>query len=213
MTKLPMFPLGSVLFPHMPLQLRVFEDRYLVMLSRILQEETAEFGTVLIERGQEVGGGERSFHFGTVARIVHLEAPEGYVGLVALGQRRIEVMEWMEEDPHPRALVRELDELAWDDSLMPLRERAESDVRRALALASEFSDQSWSPDVALSEDPVVAAWQLAGIAPIGPLDQVALLRSKSMEGLLGSVIEYTADAGESFRAAWPSPDGDEDDEG
>ena len=25
-----MFPLGSVLFPHMPVALRVFEDRYLV---------------------------------------------------------------------------------------------------------------------------------------------------------------------------------------
>ena len=58
MAILPMFPLGTVLFPHMPLRLRVFEQRYLVMLSDLLQSQTAEFGVVLIDRGQEVGGGE-----------------------------------------------------------------------------------------------------------------------------------------------------------
>jgi Lon protease-like protein len=51
MTTLPMFPLASVLFPAMPVALRVFEDRYMVMLSRVLQREPAEFGIVLIERG------------------------------------------------------------------------------------------------------------------------------------------------------------------
>ena len=55
--ELPLFPLSSVLLPHMPLPLRIFEDRYLVMLARVLQEEPSEFGQVLIERGQESGGG------------------------------------------------------------------------------------------------------------------------------------------------------------
>ena len=48
MAILPMFPLGTVLFPHMPLRLRVFEQRYLVMLSNLLQSDNAEFGVVLI---------------------------------------------------------------------------------------------------------------------------------------------------------------------
>lgn len=198
-----MFPLGSVLFPYMPLQLRVFEDRYLVMLSRMLESDGAEFGVVLIERGQEVGGGEHRFPFGTVARITQMVAPEGFVGLVAQGGRRFEVLEWLAEDPHPLASIRDLPELTWDDSLLPLRERAEREVRRALARASEFSDLIWSPDVELSGDPTVAAWQLAGIAPLGPLDQVSLLRSKTMEELLDSMIEYTAAIGEAFPAEWP----------
>ena len=42
--ELPMFPLGSVLFPSMPLALRVFEERYLAMLASVLQEEPSEFG-------------------------------------------------------------------------------------------------------------------------------------------------------------------------
>ena len=37
-TELPMFPLGSVLFPAMPLPLRVFEPRYVEMLQHVLTE-------------------------------------------------------------------------------------------------------------------------------------------------------------------------------
>ncbi|TFC93845.1 peptidase S16 [Cryobacterium sp. TMT3-29-2] len=198
-----MFPLGSVLFPYMPLQLRVFEDRYLVMLSRILKEEPAEFGVVLIERGQEVGGGERRFRYGTVAQITELEASEGFVGVTAQGERRIEVVDWLTEDPHPQATVRHLDALDWDDDLLPLRERAEQAVRRALALASEFADQLWPSTVELSRDPTAAAWQIAGIAPLGPLDQVELLRSTSIEQLLTAVIDFTQDAVDSLSAPWP----------
>ena len=58
MTLLPMFPLGSVLFPAMPLALRVFEERYLKLMGAILEDEPSEFGVVLIERGSEVGGGD-----------------------------------------------------------------------------------------------------------------------------------------------------------
>ena len=54
---MPMFPLGSVLFPYMPLRLRVFEERYLIMLAELLKNEDSRFGVVLIERGREVGGG------------------------------------------------------------------------------------------------------------------------------------------------------------
>ncbi|MHC5797226.1 LON peptidase substrate-binding domain-containing protein [Lacisediminihabitans sp. FW035] len=203
MTDFPMFPLGSVLFPHMPLPLRVFEERYLVMLSRILADEPSEFGVVLIERGQEVGGGEMRFGIGTVAQIQQLDANEEFVVLVAQGERRIEILEWREESPHPAALVRDLPELEWTDELRPLRDTAEEAVRGALRLAGEAGEQLWSPDVELSDDPVPAAWQLAAIAPLGPLDQIALLRSESMESLLSSLIALVESSGQSLGAPWP----------
>lgn len=186
-----MFPLGSVLFPHMPLMLRIFEERYIVMLSRVLQDEPSEFGVVLIERGQEVGGGEQRFSVGTVAQITQLEASEGFIGLVAQGGRRVRVVDWLEEDPHPQASVADVPELEWDDALQPLWERAEQQVRRTLARASEFTDQQWSADIELSSDPIPRAWQLAAISPLGPLDQVALLRSSTMVELLERIIEET----------------------
>lgn len=210
MTVLPMFPLGSVLFPSMPAALRIFEERYIVMLSKVLGEEPSEFGIVLIERGSEVGGGEQRFPIGTVAQITQVEASEGFIGLVAQGSRRIEIVEWLDDDPHPQAEVRVLPELEWQDSLQPLREQAEQLVRRTIAQASEFVEQQWPADIVLDDDPVAAVWQLAGIAPVGPLDQVTLLRSATTEELLRGIIEVTQGAAEmltlQFDDDFPSPD-------
>lgn len=207
MTALPMFPLGSVLFPHMPLSLRIFEERYIVMLSRVLQKEPSEFGVVLIERGQEVGGGEKRFAVGTVARVTQLEAAEGFIGLVAEGQGRITIDDWLEEDPHPQARVRLMPDLEWDESLLPLLQRAEQLVRRTISRASEFSNLSWSPDVELSADPVAHAWQLAAISPLGPLDQMALLRSATMTELLDGISEHTLGVELALTSPW-ADDGD-----
>lgn len=209
MTELAMFPLGSVLFPHMPVLLRVFEDRYLQMLAQILQDEPSEFAVTLIERGQEVGGGEKRFALGTVAEITQLDVQEGFVVLVAEGGRRITVDTWLDEQPYPRADVTELPELEWDESLRPLRVRAEVAVRRALALASEFSDQQWSATVELAEDEVAAVWQLAAIAPFGPMDQVQLLAVTSMQVLLESLIELSIAAEETLRMRWTDDDDSE----
>ena len=196
MTQLAMFPLGSVLFPHMPVMLRVFEDRYLVMLAQILQNEPAEFGITLIERGQEVGGGELRFTTATVAEITEIDTDEDVVLLVAEGGRRVTVDEWLDDDPYPRADVTLLTELEWDESLRPLRDRAEEVVRRVLALASEFGDQQWSATVELAEDDVAAVWQLAAIAPLGPIDQIALLGAASTRELLDSLVELCVAAEE-----------------
>jgi uncharacterized protein len=187
MTARPMFPLGTVLFPSMPAVLRIFEERYLAMLATVLQEEPAEFGVVLIERGTEVGGGDHRFGVGTFARITQLMQGEGFVGLVAEGAQRFEVERWLPDDPYPQAEVRLLPELEWDEAFRPLLDETERVVRRVLAQASEFAEQRWSADVELVDDPLSAAWQLAGIAPIGELDQVALLRARTVESLLADV--------------------------
>ena len=191
MTELAMFPLGTVLFPYMPLPLRVFEERYVIMLSRVLQHEPAEFGVALIERGQESGGGGTTFDVGTIAQITELQAAEGYIEIQTTGDRRFEITSWLDDDPYPRAEVRELPFLEWSDELAPLRDRAEQIVRRTLAQASEFRDIAWSSTVELDDDPVAMCWQLAAIAPLEQLDQVRLLRSTSLQELLSETIELT----------------------
>lgn len=198
----PMFPLGSVLFPHMPLPLRVFEPRYLRMLADLLDSDSPEFGVVLIERGHEVGGGDHRFDVGTLARVVEVDAREGFVGVVAQGTRRFTVTEWLSDDPYPRADLADLPELEWDEALADLRQGAEAEVRRALAAAAEFG-AAWPVDVELSDDPVAACWQLAAITPVGALDQVALLRAGSLAGLLAATTAAARDAQESLRLGWP----------
>ena len=155
----------------------MFEQRYLVMLSTLLQSENAEFGVVLIERGQEVGGGEQRFGIGTVAEITTLGTQDGFIGLLAEGRTRIRIDAWLDDDPHPRAEVSPVPDLVWDEQWRGLLATAERSVRRSLAVSSEFSELTWPADIGIEGDPVAAAWQLAGVAPIGPLDQVGLLAS------------------------------------
>ncbi|WP_367948510.1 LON peptidase substrate-binding domain-containing protein [Rathayibacter sp. VKM Ac-2857] len=202
MPDLPMFPLGSVLLPHMPLPLRLFEPRYLRMLGDVLEDETLSFGVVLIERGQEVGGGDQRFPIGTVARILNIDGAEAFVTLDSVGENRFEVVRWYDDDPYPKAEVRPVAPLEWAPEHEELLRSAESAVRTALAVASEFVEQRYGAVVELAEDPAAHAWQLAGVAPVTELDRLAFLRSTSMVELLEAVRERSSEATESFRAGW-----------
>jgi uncharacterized protein len=195
MAVLPMFPLGNVLFPHMPLRLRVFEERYLIMLTELLKANDLRFGVVLIERGHEVGGGDQRFGIGTIAEVLQVTAGEGFVNLAAQGAERLEVIDWLDDAPHPRAEIRVLPDLVWDSGLESLREQAEHIVRRTLTLASEFAENVWPSNIELSDDPVEASWQLAGIAPLGAIDQLALLSCPTTAQLLVKLIKLTEEAG------------------
>lgn len=189
-----MFPLGTVLFPHTPLAVRIFEQRYLIMLGRVLDEDEPSFGVVLIERGSEAGGGDQRFSVGTIARILQVDPRADDLHVIAVGGARVIVDKWLEDDPYPAASVTPLPELEWAEDLAPLHAQAEQIVRRVLARAAEFSDVRWDPNVELSDDPVESAWQLAAIAPLGQLDQLRLLGASTLGGLLRDIIDLTLDA-------------------
>ncbi len=87
---LPLFPLSTVLYPGGQLLLRVFEPRYLSMVSRCMREEHG-FGVVLIEKGSEAGAAE-FVSTGTVAEIVDWhQGSDGLLGLTAEGRERFRV--------------------------------------------------------------------------------------------------------------------------
>lgn len=64
----PLFPLGTVLFPGMRLPLRIFEPRYMDMAKACLKHDTA-FGVCLIREGEEVGAPAVPEPVGCLARI------------------------------------------------------------------------------------------------------------------------------------------------
>jgi Lon protease-like protein len=195
----PMFPLGSVLFPFVPIPLRVFEPRYLTLVGRLLDEDEpgSEFGVVLIERGPEAGGGDQRASVGTMARLVSAAAGADELLVVGVGTRRLTVERWVDEDPYPRAEVAMLPDLEWSEALAPLRAEAEAIVRRVIARVAEPSSEA---DVELSEDPVAAVWQLAAIAPLGEYDRYTLLKSTSTGGLLRQMIDLVLEAEELWSA-------------
>jgi Lon protease-like protein len=187
-----MFPLGSVLVPSAGLPLHVFEPRYRRLVADCLAG-SGEFGVVLIERGSEVGGGDQRSDTGTVARIVDAaELPDGRYALVAVGVRRIRVDRWLPDDPYPCAEVAD-----WPDP-DPGPDHGEhlrtvlTRLRRCLALAAEAGDQAAPATIELAEDPVLAGYQAAAVAPLGPLDQQRLLGASTPDerlALLGDLLD------------------------
>ncbi len=89
---LPLFPLGTTLYPDGTLQLRIFEARYLDLMSRCLRDRTP-FGVVTLKSGSEVGRNAVEFHrVGTLATLVDLDAPQaGILVIRAVGGRRFTV--------------------------------------------------------------------------------------------------------------------------
>lgn len=90
-TSIPIFPLRTVLFPGGPLQLKIFEQRYLDMVSQCMRDNTG-FGVCLIQQGSEVGQPAQPYPIGTLARIVDWQQRrDGLLGITALGQSRFRI--------------------------------------------------------------------------------------------------------------------------
>lgn len=89
--QLPLFPLRTVLFPDGPLPLRVFEPRYLDMVSACLRDEST-FGVVQIRNGSETGPAS-TWEVGTEARIKDwYMGSDGILGVTAIGESRFRVL-------------------------------------------------------------------------------------------------------------------------
>jgi len=200
MPVMPMFPLGTVLLPAMPLSLRIFEERYLKLLGDLVTSDNPEFGVVLIERGQEVGGTDKRMNIGTIASVTNIGTLDEFYGLESVGAQRFRVNAWLPDDPYPLADVDLLPDLIWDDSLAPARVHLETKVRSLLAFASEFGDLQYGADTEFSDDPIDACWQMAGVLPIGQLDHRDLLQSVSAEELISRTLEIVNTADETLRS-------------
>lgn len=190
--RLAMFPLGAVLLPGEVLPLQVFEPRFRRLVLDCLAADAPQFGTVMIERGSEVGGGDERASTGTRALIRLLEPlGGGRFKLQAVGVRRISVLEWLPEDPYPVADVEDWpDVLPGEDDaeavaarLAQLREQVDRIRTLLLALAPRGRRRLAQP-LALNDDPVVAAYQLAAAVGLGPADRFHVLQAPTFANRL-----------------------------
>ena len=102
MTDIPLFPLGTVLFPSGRLPLQIFERRYVDMISKCMREG-AGFGVVWIRRGSEVAEASVTNldlgDYGTMATIVDWDQlPNGLLGITIEGAERFHIEEVWRED-------------------------------------------------------------------------------------------------------------------
>lgn len=194
-----MFPLGTVLLPFAHLPLHIFEPRYRALVKDVLAGD-GEFGVVLIERGQEVGGGDVRFGVGTVARIMQTaELPDGRWLLDAVGTERFRITEWLPDDPYPLAMIESFDDAPSDTDAEAAERRTavERLLRQVLAMQVELGFPAPSAVRTLEENPAVAAFEAAVLSPIGPMDTQKVLEAPStvarlalLEALLTEAREF-----------------------
>jgi len=90
--ELPLFPLHTVLFPGGPLGLRIFETRYLDMVSDCMKHGRC-FAVLLIKEGHEAGPAAQFFAIGTAARIVDFDRlDDGMLGIRCRGEQPVRVL-------------------------------------------------------------------------------------------------------------------------
>lgn len=89
---IPLFPLNAVLFPGGALPLRIFEPRYLDMVSDCMKNE-GKIGVVLIENGHESGAAAKSYDIGTLSFISYWHKRiDGMLGITLTGEQRFRVL-------------------------------------------------------------------------------------------------------------------------
>lgn len=204
---LPMFPLGSVVVPGQVLPLQVFEPRY----DRLVRDALAEdrrFGTVLIDRGSEVGGGDERRSVGTVVTIVDAEpVSPGRWHVVGVGSARMRVVEWLADEPYPRAVVAPFEVTDPDERTGRLLLEADGSVRTWLRRARSLGLPVAPPDLELPVDPVAATELLVSISPLGPLDRQRVVERSDPSSRLEALLEGMDGQIELLDARF-GPDGD-----
>lgn len=89
---IPLFPLDAVLFPGGVLPLRIFEPRYLDMISDCMKTESG-IGVVLIDEGKEAGAAAKVHEFGTLSFISYWhKRNDGMLGITLTGKQRFRVL-------------------------------------------------------------------------------------------------------------------------
>jgi Lon protease-like protein len=216
MAMMPMFPLGSVLLPGGILPLHVFEPRYRDMIRDCLRADgEPEFGQALISHGWETGGGDDRTMVGTVAQMLQVDAiDENRYALIAVGTRRIRINAWLPDDPYPLADVDDWPDEDPDAPGLAVNVAAShARVRAARALAAQVEARLDDPDGLgdldgdpvemggpvdtgdddISDDPLLASYHLATLAPIGPADRFRLLAAPGPAARLDVLDEILDD--------------------
>jgi Lon protease-like protein len=172
---LPLFPLNTVLFPHLPLPLHVFEDRYRVMISDCL-EAGHSFGVVAIREGLETGPA-LPYDIGTLAKIVRIDRMgDGRMNLLVSGASRFRIVETATDRPYLRARIEILPE-AGDEAagIGELTDAAATAFRQYSNLLRELVNEkpeAFEPPM----DPELLSYLVAGTLTLQLPQKQALLQ-------------------------------------
>ncbi len=184
MQVVPIFPLGTVLFPGARIPLHVFEPRYRALVRDCLVGDS-HFGVVAIRRGSDTDPSPDWYRVGTLARIERVvRLPGGRLNLVVAGATRFQAIHPLEGRPYLRAEV-ELVESARAVAPSPgvalqLRESYEG-YRSSLLAMGVAIPPFWE----LPAEPAELSWAVAGHLVVELRDKQRLLEESDPMSRIG----------------------------
>jgi Lon protease-like protein len=185
--RLPLFPLNTVLFPHMPAGLHIFEERYREMI-RDCQDQGTSFGVVAIREGVEVGRAAFPFEVGTLAQIHEIEKlDDGRFNLVVAGASRFRVDNLSLNRSYLVGTVRYLEDTRGDEAAIPelARRTAKAFLGYSSALRNlaDATDEE-TVDTELPDDPELLSYLVAASLNVEVNRRQELLEEDSVSGRL-----------------------------
>ena len=188
--QLPMFPLNSVLFPGMTMELHVFEDRYRALVHHLLtipDRSQRLFGVVAIREGYEVGShGVQSLHrVGCVAQMTTVvPAEDGQFDIEIVGRERFHLQSMDASGPYLVGTLETAsdsgDPSAGPNGTSEAATRARETFERYRSRLSEMRGAEVL-DVDLPEDPVYLSYTLAATCLLTLRERQALLETGSAD--------------------------------
>ncbi|MEA4907632.1 MAG: LON peptidase substrate-binding domain-containing protein [Chloroflexi bacterium] len=187
MYDLALFPLNTVLFPGIPIQLHIFEPRYKLMIQRCMQENRP-FGVVLIRQGVEAFGPLADpYPVGCSARIVQIDTLENDTyNITAMGDTRFRIMSLArEKEPY---LTGEVEDFLFSDptsiQVRQIIRTLHRPVHTYLRQLREIDNFEFDfGEVQLPDEPQMLLYLAAALLQIPPLEKQPLLAAESTQDL------------------------------
>lgn len=187
---IPLFPLNTVLFPGGPLPLRVFEPRYLDMISHAMKTETP-IGVVLIKNGDEVGPAPEVYNIGTISDITYWhKRSDGLLGITLTATQRFKIKDIQVSDSQlMTANIEVIENLVAMD--------VNDDNRYFIPILEQILDQLGPPFKTIQRFTDDIEWVSARLIELLPTDleiKQVLLESDNIEERLAKIEFILKDA-------------------
>ena len=188
--QIPLFPLNAVLFPHMPMALHIFEERYRRMVHDCLEQGTT-FGVIAIREGREIGPSADPYEVGTLAQLRAADPlPDGRYNIVVVGASRFHVETLSRELPYLTGSVHYL--LDAPSSSLPGAAQLAQEVSRGFRAyaktLSALQQNAERTDVELPEDPELLSYLVAAALQVSVAERQRLLEIDSTDDRLRACL-------------------------
>jgi Lon protease-like protein len=179
--RLPLFPLGLVLFPGVPVPLHLFEPRYRQLLEDVRGTDK-RFGIICAMAGvpeRQLPAGRA----GCVAEITDIEMmPDGRSNIVVVGRERFALQHIVaDEAPYLVGEVTLLPDVADSSPVMVavLADEVSTHFRRVVRAVQTLNDDPGAGLPALPDDSAQLAWTIASMIDVDLEARQRLLAERS----------------------------------